>query len=83
MREVVICKFMQNPDLMKKLLATGDAKLVEGNTWHDNYWGICRCGSRDKCGTGSNMLGKILMQVRDTYRSNPELIERRHNNVIG
>ena len=38
-------------------MATGDAELVEGNTWNDTYWGVCN-------GVGHNHLGKILMQVR-------------------
>ena len=36
-------KFNQDPNLKKKLLDTGTAYLVEGNTWHDNEWGICSC----------------------------------------
>jgi ribA/ribD-fused uncharacterized protein len=40
-----------------KLLATGDAVLIEGNPWGDTYWGVCR-------GVGENQLGKLLMQVR-------------------
>ena len=40
-----------------QLLATGDAELIEGNTWGDTYWGVCN-------GVGENMLGKLLMQVR-------------------
>ena len=52
-----------NPDLRKKLLATGNEELIEGTTWHDNYWGICRC---EACGgRGKNRLGKLLMQVRE------------------
>ncbi len=46
-----------NEHLRSKLLATGDAELIEGNTWGDVYWGVCR-------GKGQNNLGKILMQVR-------------------
>ena len=52
-----------NPELRKKLLATGNEELIEGTTWHDNYWGICDC---DACGgQGKNRLGKLLMQVRE------------------
>ena len=52
-----------NPELRKKLLATGNEELIEGTTWHDNYWGICDC---ETCGgQGKNRLGKILMQVRE------------------
>lgn len=57
MREVVFQKFLQNPELRKQLLDTGDAMLVEGNTWGDTYWG--RVG-----GKGYNKLGVILMEVR-------------------
>lgn len=56
MLTVLRCKF-ENPDLRKKLIATGDAMLTEGNTWHDTYWGMCN-------GKGKNMLGELLMQVR-------------------
>lgn len=54
------------PELREKLLATGDEGLVEGNTWHDCYWGICSC---ERCGSnGKNMLGRLLMKVRDDIR---------------
>lgn len=58
MCQVVQAKFTQNPDLMAKLKATGDAILIEGNTWGDRYWGVCR-------GAGQNKLGRILMALRD------------------
>lgn len=67
MYEVVKAKFEQHEDLRKKLLDTGDATLVEGNTWHDNYWGDCSCGRCVKR-LGKNMLGKTLMRVRDELR---------------
>lgn len=44
------------------LLATGDAELIEGNTWGDRFWGVCG-------GVGENMLGKLLMQVREELRN--------------
>ena len=60
-------KFRQ-PDLRKQLLATGDEVLVEGNWWHDNFWGSCNC---PRCGgVGQNRLGKMLMRVRDELRLN-------------
>lgn len=63
MREIVHEKFTQNPDLLERLLATNDAELIEGNTWHDNLYGDCSC---PKCQAieGKNMLGKILMDER-------------------
>lgn len=50
-------------DLRGRLESTGSNVLVEGNTWHDNVWGVCRC---TRCGgKGKNMLGIFLMLVRD------------------
>ena len=63
MYEIVKAKFEQNPGLRKMLLNTGDAILIEGNTWHDNTWGVCHCiKCQDKM--AYNKLGKILMRVR-------------------
>lgn len=47
----------RNPELRDKLVATGDAEIVEGNWWGDKFWGVCR-------GVGENHLGKILMRIR-------------------
>ena len=71
MREIVFQKFLQNPELRSQLLKTGDAMLVEGNTWGDKFW-----GRGD--GKGYNKLGVILMEVRgywlwQTRRNNPEM----------
>jgi predicted NAD-dependent protein-ADP-ribosyltransferase YbiA (DUF1768 family) len=60
MEELVRRKFA-DPELAEKLLATGDEELVEGNTWNDRFWGVCR-------GEGRNELGKILMRVRAELR---------------
>lgn len=56
-------KKFSNPLLKKMLLATGDELLEEGNTWHDNYWGVCYCY---KCQDifARNHLGKALMKLR-------------------
>lgn len=62
MRALVRLKF-RDPDLRTKLEATGDQELVEGNTWHDQYWGDCTC-PQHKDTPGKNMLGKILMEER-------------------
>ena len=49
--------------LADKLLSTNNMTLIEGNYWHDNFYGSCYC---EKCGSkGNNHLGKILMDVRD------------------
>jgi ribA/ribD-fused uncharacterized protein len=55
------------PEMVKLLLATGDQELVEGNHWHDNYWGVCHCGKCDQT-QAQNKLGKMLMQVRKEIR---------------
>lgn len=67
MYEILIAKFAINKDLKEKLLATGDAELVEGTYWHDNCWGNCYC---EKCKNikGENRLGRLLMQLRENLR---------------
>lgn len=67
MKLVVEQKFKQNLSIRKKLLDTGEEQIIEGNYWHDSYWGVCTC---DKCKSinGENNLGKILMEVRDYYK---------------
>jgi ribA/ribD-fused uncharacterized protein len=62
MKTIVRDKFIRNPDLREKLLATEDAILVEGNTWGDDFWGMIK--NADGEYVGDNYLGKILMQVR-------------------
>jgi len=66
MTELVFLKFEQNQDLKNKLLSMNLAKLVEGNYWHDNFWGNCFC-SRCKDIEGQNVLGIILMGVREYF----------------
>jgi N-glycosidase YbiA len=63
---VLLTKFTDNMDLGKRLAATGDETLTEGNTWHDNYWGQCHCARCE--GYGFNYLGVLLMAVRDVVR---------------
>ncbi len=57
MRRAVMQKFRTHHDLQEMLLATGEEELVE-NAPSDYYWG---CGAD---GSGKNMLGQILMEVR-------------------
>lgn len=61
MRELVHLKFHSHEDLARWLLDTGDAELIEGNHWHDCFWGVCQ-------GRGENWLGRILMEVRDELK---------------
>lgn len=67
MRDLVRQKFAGRPGMQKLLLATGKAELVEGNTWHDNFWGDCRCPLCAKT-PGLNWLGRLLMEVREGLR---------------
>ena len=62
MRTAVLAKFEQHADIRDVLLSTGDEEIVE-NAPRDYYWG---CGAK---GTGKNMLGQILMEVRATLRA--------------
>lgn len=57
MLEVLRVKF-SDPELIQKLLETGKSILIEKSKI-DAFWGI------GKKLTGKNMLGKLLMKVRD------------------
>lgn len=69
MRELLRAKFSQEP-LRSRLLETGDAELVEGNVWHDQFWGSCRC-ARHAGTRGLNLLGRLLMEIRDELAGRP------------
>ena len=60
MYQGVCAKFYQNFDLSIKLIKTYPDVLEEVNDWNDRFWGI-----DIKTNKGQNMLGKILMRVRD------------------
>lgn len=58
MADLLYQKFSKrNPELRERLKATGSEELVEGNTWGDTFWGVCK-------GVGQNNLGKLLMRLR-------------------
>lgn len=59
MLKAVMAKFSQHEELKNMLLETGDARLVE-HTENDSYWGD---GGN---GRGRNMLGQLLMKVRES-----------------
>ena len=59
MELVLRAKFMTHKDLQQKLIDTGDCELIEFNTWGDTYWGMTK-----KHG-GKNILGKLLMNIRE------------------
>ena len=58
MRQAVEAKFTQHAQLTRLLLDTGEARLIE-HTEQDDYWGDGGDGH------GRNMLGRILMEVRE------------------
>lgn len=62
MELVLRAKFMAHPNLAAKLVATGQCKIIELNTWGDTEWGQVK----DKTGrlVGNNILGKLLMNIR-------------------
>lgn len=62
MRRALRAKFDQHDDLRTLLLSTGEAKLVE-HTENDAFWGDGGDGS------GQNMLGRLLMEVRAELRA--------------
>ena len=65
MSELVAKKFTKDEDLKKRLLDTGDAVLVETNSWGDDIWG----DSTTTIEPGKNQLGIILMTVRSALRA--------------
>jgi ribA/ribD-fused uncharacterized protein len=64
MKEVLRAKFTQHEDLREALLATGRSRLVECATVNNavnRVWGEVN-------GRGKNMLGNLLMEVREELR---------------
>ena len=62
MMKILKKKFSKEP-FKSKLMNTKDSELVEGNYWHDNFWGSCTC---ERCGNkGKNMLGLMLNVIRE------------------
>ena len=55
MEEILRIKF-SDPELARKLKAV-DEPIVEENTWHDTFWGVCD-------GKGENHLGRLLEKIK-------------------
>ncbi|MCF6467357.1 DUF1768 domain-containing protein [Nonomuraea sp. MG754425] len=64
MRAIIVAKFTHDSPAGRVLLGTADAFLIEGNRWHDNHWGDCRCGRARCAPPGANWLGRMLMERR-------------------
>jgi ribA/ribD-fused uncharacterized protein len=64
MRMTLKLKF-SNAKLRDRLIATGDAPLINGGTNGDTFWGVCD-------GKGENHLGKLLMMLRAKLQQGQE-----------
>lgn len=62
MREAIYAKFTQYDSLKEILLSTGNSELIE-HTTNDHYWADGGDGS------GQNWLGKLLMELREKFKS--------------
>lgn len=60
MRSLVFRKFLQNPSLATRLVATDTVPLINGGTWQDPFWGYDTIYN-----IGENHLGIILMKIRE------------------
>ena len=61
--------YKQFDERNSKLEATGEAEIIEKNYWKDTFFGV-----DDKTFTGANVLGKILMMVREELKTNSKLL---------
>jgi hypothetical protein len=59
MRECLEQKFNQNP-YKQFLIDTGNQYIQEGNRWGDTFWGVCL-----RTNQGQNILGKLIMDIRE------------------
>ena len=75
-RDVLKAKFVQNPDLLRVLLSTGDKLIVESSK--DNIWGtgillyrwdFLHC----KYWSGNGLLSELLIEIRDTCKETTEM----------
>lgn len=64
MAQILAIKFSREPFRSRLMAHTGD--IVEWNTWHDGYWGVCTCGRASCRRSGANVLGLLLMAIRRT-----------------
>jgi len=63
MRLALYLKFYHNPELLEKLIKTGNQYLEETNWWNDTFWGVYY-----KTGKGENWLGRLLMELRSNLQ---------------
>lgn len=56
--EALLRQKFNHPEYRGHLVTTGDHLIIEGNTWNDTFFGVCR-------GLGENHLGRLLMKLRE------------------
>ncbi len=76
MYKALLAKFSQNEELKDLLGMTGNRVLIEDSP-HDSYWG------NGGDGTGHNMLGKLLMKVREELRGNSTPMPHPQSHSLG
>lgn len=64
MQAIVHAFYREHESHRIALFRTYPATLIEGNTWHDQIWGNCTCGSGTCNRPGKNLLGVTHMHVR-------------------
>ena len=73
MKECLMLKLEQHPDLKQRLLETGNAIIIEDCTTHDResarFWGSVMVNGN---WVGQNILGKIWMKVRDELKASED-----------
>lgn len=66
MKKCLMLKLEQHPALREKLIATGDAVIIEDCSTHDRessrFWGAVKV---DGEWVGKNVFGKLWMEIRD------------------
>lgn len=60
MAYLLLQKFVENEDMKQRLIDTSPKILLNGNFNGDKYWGFCLKEER-----GENMIGNMLMQIRN------------------
>jgi len=63
---IVYSKFSQHEDIAQTLVNTGNRLIIEGNWWGDRKWGMVK--NSQGLWEGENVLGKILMMVRECFK---------------
>lgn len=75
MIQILRYKFKRIPEFREKLLVTRNSYIEETNWWGDTYWGVCR-------GSGKNILGVMLMTVRDEIVNGDNTVSSNWKDII-